>query len=86
MTCLSPLGILLTILWIQILLLEWLVGEMKLHLLLMDMSQSLLDRGVQNSNISAQLCQDLHLVVHPVGDILEMVGSGGSKIPYIQCF
>ena len=35
------------------------------------------------SNISAQLCKELGLEIQPLGQLLELEGTGGAAIPYL---
>ena len=44
---------------------------------------ALIDLGVQVSNISMQLCEDLDLEIQPLGWLLELEGTGGAAIPYL---
>ena len=44
---------------------------------------ALVDLGAQVSNISAQLCKDLGLEIQPLGQLLELEGTGGAAIPYL---
>ena len=44
---------------------------------------ALVDSGAQVSNISAQLCGDLGLKIQPLGQLLELDGTGGAAIPYL---
>ena len=44
---------------------------------------ALIDLGAQVSNISAQLCKDLGLKIQPLGQLLELEGTGGAAIPYL---
>ena len=45
---------------------------------------ALIDLGAQVSNISAQLCEDLDLEIQPLGQLLELEGTGGAAIPYLR--
>ena len=45
---------------------------------------ALVDLGAQVSNISAQLCKDLGLEIQPLGQLLELEGTGGAAIPYLR--
>ena len=45
---------------------------------------ALVDLGAQVSNISAQLCEDLGLEIQPLGQLLEIEGTGGAAIPYLR--
>ena len=42
---------------------------------------ALVDLGAQVSTISAQLCEELGLEVQPLGQLLELEGTGGAAIP-----
>ena len=44
---------------------------------------ALIDLGAQVSNISMQLCKDLDLKIQPLGQLLELEGTGGAAIPYL---
>ena len=44
---------------------------------------ALIDLGAQVSNISTQLCKDLGLEIQPLGQLLELEGTGGAAIPYL---
>ena len=44
---------------------------------------ALIDLGAWVSNISAQLCKDLGLKIQPLGQLLELQGTGGAAIPYL---
>ena len=43
----------------------------------------LVDFGAQVSNISAQLCEDQGLKIQPLGQLLELEGTGDAAIPYL---
>ena len=45
---------------------------------------ALVNLGAQVSNISAQLCEDLGLEIQPLGQLLELEGTGGTAIPYLR--
>ena len=45
---------------------------------------ALFDLGAQVLNISAQLCKDLGLEIQPLGQLLELEGTGGAAIPYLR--
>ena len=45
---------------------------------------ALIDLGAQVSNISVQLCEDLDLEIQPLGQLLELEGTGGATIPYLR--
>ena len=44
---------------------------------------ALIDSGVQVSSISCGYCDLLALMVHPLGRLLALEGTGGSAIPYL---
>ena len=44
---------------------------------------ALVDSGAQVSNISAQLGEELGLKIQPLGQLLELEGTGGAAIPYL---
>ena len=44
---------------------------------------ALVDLGAQVSNISARLCEELGLKIQPLGQLLELEGTGGAAIPYL---
>ena len=44
----------------------------------------LIDSGAQVSSISSQFCGDLALQIQPLGQLLELEGTGGSAIPYLR--
>ena len=44
---------------------------------------ALVDLGAQVSNISARLCEELGLEIQPLGQLLELEGTGGAAIPYL---
>ena len=45
---------------------------------------ALIDLGAQVLNISARLCEDLDLKIQPLGQLLELEGTGGAAIPYLR--
>ena len=45
---------------------------------------ALVDWGAPVSNISAQLCEKLGLKIQPLGQLLELEGTGGAAIPYLR--
>ena len=45
---------------------------------------ALIDVGAQVSSISSQFCGDLALHIHPLGQLLELEGTGDSAIPYLR--
>ena len=45
---------------------------------------ALIDLGAQVLNISVQLCKDLGLKIQPLGQLLELEGTGGAAIPYLR--
>ena len=44
---------------------------------------ALIDSGAQASSISSQFCKDLALQIQPLGQSLELEGTGVSTIPYL---
>ena len=44
---------------------------------------TLIDFSVQVSSISSQFCGDLALQIQPLGQLLQLEGTGGSVIPYL---
>ena len=44
---------------------------------------ALVDLGAQVSTMSAQLCGELGLKIQPLGQLLELEGTGGAAIPYL---
>ena len=44
---------------------------------------ALVDSGAQVSTISTQLCEELGLEIQPLGQLLELEGTGGAAIPYL---
>ena len=44
---------------------------------------ALVDLGAQVLNISARLCKELGLKIQPLGQLLELEGTGGAAIPYL---
>ena len=42
---------------------------------------ALIDLGAQVSSISTQFCEDLALPIQPLGQLLELEGTGGAAIP-----
>ena len=44
---------------------------------------ALIDLGAQVSSISAQFCKELTLQIQPLGQLLELEGTGGAAIPYL---
>ena len=44
---------------------------------------ALVDLGAQVLNISARLCEELGLEIQPLGQLLELEGTGGAAIPYL---
>ena len=42
---------------------------------------ALIDLGTQLLSISAQFCKDLTLQIQPLGQLLELEGTGGAAIP-----
>ena len=45
---------------------------------------ALVDSGAQVSTISARLCKELDLKIQPLGQLLELEGTGGAAIPYLR--
>ena len=45
---------------------------------------ALIDLGAQVSNINTQLSEDLDLEIQPLGQLLELEGTGGAAIPYLR--
>ena len=45
---------------------------------------ALINSGAQVSNISMQLCKDLGLKIQPLGQFLELEGTGDAAIPYLR--
>ena len=45
---------------------------------------TLIDSGAQISSISSQFCQDLALQIQPLGQLLELKGTGSSAILYLR--
>ena len=44
---------------------------------------TLIDSGPQVSSVSAKFCKDLVLQIKPLGQLLELEGTGGAAIPYL---
>ena len=44
---------------------------------------ALIDLGAQVSSISSQFCGDPALQIQPLGQLLELEGTGGSAIPHL---
>ena len=44
---------------------------------------ALVDLGAQVSTISAQLCEELGLEIQPLGQLLELEGTGGAATTYL---
>ena len=44
---------------------------------------ALVDSGAQVSTISAKFCEELDLEIQPLGQLLELEGTGGAAIPYL---
>ena len=44
---------------------------------------ALIDSGAQVSNVSFQFCEELALEIQPLGQLLELEGTGGIAIPYL---
>ena len=45
---------------------------------------ALIDSGVQVLSISAQFCKELTLQIQPLGQLLELEGTGSAAIPYLR--
>ena len=45
---------------------------------------ALIDSGTQVLSISAQFCEELTLQIKPLGQLLELEGTGGAAIPYLR--
>ena len=43
----------------------------------------LMDLGAQVLTMNAQLCEELGLKIQPLGQLLELEGTGGAAIPYL---
>ena len=63
-----------------------LVGHANEELVVVDGCEvaALWDLGAQVLNISAQLCEELGLKIQPLGQLLELEGTGGAAIPYLR--
>ena len=44
---------------------------------------ALIDSGAQVSSVSSQFCEELALEIQPLGQLLELEGTGGAAIPYL---
>ena len=44
---------------------------------------ALIDSGAEVSSISTKFCEDLTLQIQPLGQLLELEGTGGAAIPYL---
>ena len=44
---------------------------------------ALIDSGAQVSSVNSQFCKELALGIQPLGQLLELEGTGGSAIPYL---
>ena len=44
---------------------------------------ALIDLGPQVSSVSSQFCENLALQIQPLGQLLELEGTGGTVIPYL---
>ena len=45
---------------------------------------ALVDSGAQVLTISVKLCEELDLKIQPLGQLLELKGTGGAAIPYLR--
>ena len=45
---------------------------------------TLIESGAQVSSISSQICRDLALQIQPLGQLLELEGTGSSNLPYLR--
>ena len=45
---------------------------------------ALIDSGAQGTTKSSQICEDLALQIQPLGQLLELEGTGDSGIPYLR--
>ena len=45
---------------------------------------ALIDLGAQVLSISAQFCKELTLPIQPLGQLLELEGTGGAAMPYLR--
>ena len=45
---------------------------------------ALIDSGAQVSSISSGFCEQMALMVHPIDQLVELEGTGGSAIPYLE--
>ena len=45
---------------------------------------TLIDSGTHVSSVSAKFCKDLMLQIKPLGQLLELEGTGGAAIPYLR--
>ena len=63
----------------------WLVGCTNEAPVVMDGCEvaALVDLGEQVLTMSAQLCEELGLKIQPLGQLLELEGTGGAAIPYL---
>ena len=43
----------------------------------------LIDSGGQVSSVSSQFCEELAPEIQPLGQLLELEGTGGTTIPYL---
>ena len=44
---------------------------------------ALIDSGAQVSSVSTKFCEDIALQIQPLGQLLELEGTGGAAIPYL---
>ena len=45
---------------------------------------ALIDSSLQVSSVRSQFCEELALEIQPLGQFLELEGTGGSAIPYLR--
>ena len=64
----------------------WLVGHSNKAPVIVDRQETttLIDVGAQVSSISTKFCKDLALQIQPLGQLLELEGTGGAAIPYLR--
>ena len=44
---------------------------------------TVIDSGAQVSSVGSQFCEELALQIQPLGQLLELEGTGGAAIPYL---